>query len=210
MLDEIALSVLRDEMSIDIQHLTSKLRSISMSRYEKSSIEALVNFVSSLPCNNPKDKINSVADRYKAMNLGYEFEEFIDSMRHSFVAYSQGGLRDLFLYQENQVWYPKVQLKQELAPNDIHTLCEIVSLYRGCDLSESNNRNYGQSWSTSKEIAREFAFNHYSYQAWFSKNSRCVLSATIYKSQVYYSDQSKYEREVVVDTAKLMDVQICA
>lgn len=210
MIGEVALSVLRDDMSIDIGHLMSKLDSNSISQFKNCSVDALENFALSLSCSNVKEEINSVASRYIELVLDCEFAEFIDSMRHAFVAYSQGGLRDLFLHQENQAWYPRVKLKHALTPNDIHTLCDLVTVYRGCDLLESNTREYGQSWSKSEEVAREFAFVHYSSQAWFSKASRCVLMATIHKDHVFYSDQSKHEQEVVVDTEKLRNVELCA
>lgn len=210
MISELALSLLRDDMSIDIEHLKSKLDSNSISQFKSCSVEALENFVQSLSCSNAKEEINSVASRYIELVSDCEFEEFIDSMRHAFVAYSQGGLRDLFLHQENQAWYPRVKLKHALTPNDIHTLCDFVNVYRGCDLIESNTREYGQSWTKSEEVAREFAFVHYSSQAWFSKASRCVLKATIHKDHVFYSDQCKHEQEVVVDTDKLRNVELCA
>lgn len=210
MLDERVLSVLRDDMSIDIEHLMSKLRSSSMSRYTNESLDILEFFVTSLGCKNPKDKINHVAKKYEDTISDGEFETFIDSMRHAFVAFSQGGLHDLFLYQENQAWYPKVRLKQVLNPNDIHSLNEVITLYRGCDIYENNNGKYGQSWSTSEDVSREFAFVHYSSEVWFNRTSRCVLKATLHRDNVYYSDQKKHEREVVVDTTKLMGVQVCA
>ncbi len=209
MISELTLSVLRDNMSIDIEHLISKLDSNSISQFKDCSVEALENFVQYLSCSNAKEEINSVATRYIELVSDCVFEEFIDSMRHAFVAYSQGGLLELFLHQENQAWYPRIKLKHALTPNDIHTLCDIVTVYRGCDLIEVNTKEYGQSWSKSEEVAREFAFVHYSSQAWFSKGSRCVLKATIHKNYIFYSDQSKHEQEVVADTEKLTNIDLC-
>lgn len=208
MIGELALSVLRDDMSIDIEHLTLKLD--SNTQFKNYSVEALENFTLSLSCSNAKEEINSFSRRYLELVSDCEFEEFIDSMRHAFITYSQGGLLDLFLHQENEAWYPRVKLKHALTPNDIDTLCDLVPVYRGCDLIESNTREYGQSWSKSEEVAREFAFVHYSSQAWFCKAARCVLKATTHKDHVFYSDQSKYEQEVVVDTEKLRNVELCA
>ncbi len=211
MFNKRTLSVLRDDMSFDIEDLMLKLYSRDMSRYIADSVDAIEDFVAALDCKDPKDsreKIVSVFTKHTKTAPNPEFKEFIDSMWHAFIFFSQGGMRSLFRHQENEAWYPKIQLKQIIVPNDIHDLDQVIYLYRGCDLSEHKNNKYGQSWSTSECIAREFAFIHYCSTAWFTKESRRILSAIIDKEHVLFSDQEAHEREVVVVAKKLRDVRV--
>lgn len=210
MLSKDVLSVLRDNMSIDIEHLFSKISSASMSPYASACFSSLTRFSSSLNNRKSTEKINSIASEMSKSISSPEFEEFIDSMRHAFISFSSGGIHDLFLYQENQAWYPKIRLNKPIFPNDINALSSVVLLYRGCNRSEYSSRTYGQSWSTSEGVAYDFAFIHYSSQAGFNRASRCILMAKVYRDYVYYSDQRKHEREVAVDTEKLRDVEVHA
>ncbi|WP_413488897.1 hypothetical protein, partial [Shewanella baltica] len=79
-------------------------------------------------------------------------------------------------------------------------------LYRGCDISEIENNSFGQAWTTSLQVARDFAYTHYQHQIWFAGNSRIVLEATCARDQILFSEQS-IEYEVVVDASKLINVR---
>jgi len=135
-----------------------------------------------------------------------EAKAVLDSLRHAFSSFAYGGLHQLFTRQENEVWYPRIVLDEELKPNDIDKLPGEIILYRGTDFVELNSETYGQSWTTSKNVAHDFAFKHYANQPWFEESQRLILSAKISKEHVYYSNQSR-EFEVVVDTSKLADVR---
>ena len=102
--------------------------------------------------------------------------QVFDALRSSFVCYAYGGLQQLY-----------------------------TTLYRGCDISELENRSFGQAWSTSLEAATEFAYVHYSAQDWFNVNKRVVLETRYLRDDVLFSKQS-IECEVVVDVAKLSGV----
>jgi len=132
----------------------------------------------------------------------------LDSLRHAFCSFAFGGLHQLFTRQENETWYPKIVLDEELKPNDIDTLPDNFTLYRGSDLAEFNSKIYGQSWTTNKDVAYDFAYKHYADQHWFEESQRTIFSAQFQKLHVYFSDQS-CEFEVVVDTSKLVDVRKC-
>lgn len=69
------------------------------------------------------------------------------------------------------------------------------------------SNKYGQSWSTSIQIAKEFAYQYYAHQPWHKKEKRCVLQVTIRKEAVLFSKQSHYEKEVAVNTKKLFNVK---
>jgi hypothetical protein len=99
-------------------------------------------------------------------------------------------------------------LKSVLKPNDISVLSSSIDVYRGCDISEFNSKRYGQSWSTSIEVAKKFAYQHYNSQPWYKKEKRCVLKATIKKNEsVFFSRQNHYEKEIAVNIEKLSNVQ---
>lgn len=130
----------------------------------------------------------------------------MDSLRHAFGNYADGGLHQLFTRQECEGWYPKVVLDEVLNPNDIDTLPDKIRLYRGTSINEFRTKGYRQSWSTCDKVAHDFAFTHYAIEPWFDKNERVVLKAVISKDHVYFSDQSHCEREVVVNVRKLCNV----
>ena len=72
-------------------------------------------------------------------------------------------------------------------------------IYRECARSEFDLSNYGQSWTTSKEIVQDFAFHHYSSQGWFVADSRAVLWVSCRREIVLFFNQtSEGEFEVVL------------
>ncbi|MET3109495.1 hypothetical protein AAKU58_004352 [Oxalobacteraceae bacterium GrIS 1.18] len=136
--------------------------------------------------------------------------ETLDSLRHAFVSFAYNGLHQLYTRQENEGWYPKIILTEILEPNDIYILEEIFFIYRGCDRSELDSGNFGQSWSTCKLAASEFAFNHYDSQDWYAVSDRVILQATYCRANVLFSDQTEFgEYEIAVKTEFLSDVTEC-
>ncbi|CUJ39699.1 Uncharacterised protein [Achromobacter xylosoxidans] len=131
----------------------------------------------------------------------------LDSLRHAFCSFASGGLHGLFTRQENEVWYPKVILDCELKPNTIHLLPEIITIYRGADISEYEHSRFGQSWTIDKRVANEFAYKHYENQEWFEIGRRVVLRAKYLKRFVFYADQAP-EYEIAVDPSKLTEVNV--
>ena len=135
-----------------------------------------------------------------------DINQVFDALRHSFSCYAYNGLHQLYTRQENECWHPKIRLTEILTPNDIESLGQTITLYRGCDVSELNNNSFGQAWTTSLEVAKEFAYIDYQHQPWFDKNSRIVLETNYLREHVLFSDQS-VEYEVVVDVTKLVGVR---
>lgn len=130
----------------------------------------------------------------------------LDALRYSFVCYAYNGLHQLYTRQENECWHPKIVLTEILEPNDIDSLPQVLTLYRGCDISELENLSFGQAWSTSLESAKKFAYTNYLGQDWFDENSRIVLETRYPRDHVLFSNQS-IEYEVVVDVDKLDSVR---
>jgi hypothetical protein len=132
----------------------------------------------------------------------------IDSLRHAFSSFAFNGLHQLYTRQENEAWYPKVVLNEILFPNDIDTLDDPVTLYRGCSISEYERGEFGQAWSTSKDRANDFAFQHYASQPWFDQTKRVVVKIKYPKDKVLFSEQS-IEYEVVIQPEYLANVEKC-
>ena len=132
--------------------------------------------------------------------------QVLDALRYSFSCYAYNGLHQLYTRQENESWHPAIRLTEALEPNDIDSLSQNLTIYRGCDIGELESKSFGQAWSTSLSAAHDFAFKHYQGQDWFDKNRRVVLEAKCSKGDVLFSDQS-VEFEVVVDVTRLRGVQ---
>lgn len=130
-----------------------------------------------------------------------------DSIRHAFISFLRGGVLDMYLHREAEVWYPKVIIKQFYGKqSDINDLDESITIYRGTSLSEPESGNYGQSWSLCKRVAKEFAYKHYSSQNDFDLANRVVISTQISKSDILYYDKTNSEKEVIVRVEALHNI----
>lgn len=191
-------------MFIDTAWLERELSSFN----QKIDIESFIsNLICSTRSDNAKKQIAELFQSATSSNIEVKTYEIFDSLRHAFASYVSGGLYDLYIYQSNESWYPKILLRHELKPNDILYLPNSIEIYRGCDISEHNSNKYGQSWSTSIQVATEFAYQNYASQPWHDKEKRCILKATIKKEDVLFSRQHHYEKEIAVITEKLVRVQ---
>lgn len=208
-------------MKIVVESIESKLNEPFFGEFKEIAIGAISKYIKAI-----KELEASGARRDLTCGQDNEAEEFIrahfceitdgihnsdaievlDALRHSFACYAYNGLHQLYTRQENECWHPKIKLTEVLKPNDIESLQQVLTLYRGCDISELENNSFGQAWSTSLETAKEFAYTHYRSQDWFDENNRVVLEATYLRDHVLFSDQS-IEYEVVVDVEKLVGVR---
>ncbi|EPP7628107.1 hypothetical protein [Providencia sp. PROV196] len=142
------------------------------------------------------------------INDHLEVLDVFDGLQHSFKIYASGGLRELFIRQANESWYPKIILNSILTPNDIDKLSPDITIYRGCDINELTNGNIGQSWTLSLSVAKEFAFEHYRHQSWFNPSSRTVLTANIAKKNIFFYSEEYGESEVAVNTKQLKNLKV--
>ena len=152
----------------------------------------------------------SIAAHFRKITEGIEntnpVYHVLDALRHSFSCYAYNGLHQLYTRQENESCQPTIKLTEILEPNDIQSLSRNLTIYRGCDISELEHNAFGQAWSTSPNIAYDFAFKHYQGQDWFDEKTRVVLEAKCSRDDVLFSDQS-IEYEVVVNVTRLHGVQ---
>ena len=198
---------LSNNLSIDIDWLEQELNSPKIIQFKQILGSFISSAIDLLGKNNSEKEILELFELSIASNDNEKLYEIIDSLRQAFTSYASGGLFDLYIYQSNESWYPKIVLKSVLKPNDISVLSSSIDVYRGCDISEFIGKRYGQSWSTSIEVAKKFAYQHYNSQPWYKKEKRCVLKATIKKESVFFSRQNHYEKEIAVNIEKLSNVQ---
>jgi hypothetical protein len=206
-ISEESTRILAADMCIDLDHLKAKVESPEIRPYSSKIcevIEVLCGFVGKKSGKEINDYCYSLIGEMES-----EPDFFLDSLRMAFYRYTSGGLLDLFLYQENEAWYPKVVLSKVLCPNDIDSLDEDFLIYRGCDVSEFESKEFGQSWSTSEDIAKKFAFEHYESQEWFDIANRVVVRAKYEKCNTLYSDQTESgEFEIAVKPNMLRNVEV--
>lgn len=204
-LSQKAKDFIEKEMSIELNDLFNSIEA-------NENSESIYRFIEDLHSIVDNNKSNDeIFDKFKELTDGCNnqsnFFKTVDAIRHAFLSFSNGGLLDLYIYQEREFWYPKVVLKNIIDPNDIFMLGEVINVYRGCNKLEYENFSYGQSWSTSLDVAFDFAYMHYRFEPWFDKSKRRVVKAKINKRDVFYSKQS-VEFEIVLDSTKIFDVEL--
>ena len=207
-------------MKIDVTSIESKLNEPFMAEFKSLAVESVAKYIEVIKmfeASGIERDLLSFTDneaeefiRAHYCNLTDNIEndsvlQIFDSLRHSFSCYAYNGLHQLYVRQENETWHPKIRLTDELEPNDIHTLEPIIKIYRGCDIEEFDMGVYGQAWSTSLEVAQDFAYKHYRNQGWFVLKNRVVVKTSYSKNNLLFSCQS-IEFEVVVDTDKIEHV----
>ncbi|MDD2741655.1 MAG: hypothetical protein PHV02_05240 [Rhodocyclaceae bacterium] len=207
-LSESVLNLLSEKMYIDTQHLEEKIQSEPLIAHSNYSIIAINELGVAVINGKSRHEVNKIFIGLNSSSICEHLYDFLDSVRHALSSFAEGGIHSLYVYQANEAWYPKVVLRHVIQPNDIHTLKDIIPVFRGCDLSEFENQRFGQAWSTSVDVAREFANQHYLSQHWFNKKNRTVLAANIKKYNVYYSNQQKHEREIALNTEGLIAVKV--
>lgn len=206
-----------ENMKIDVDSIELKIDEIFTAKHKNIVINTIcrgVDEIESVSINensvlHRKNKAQESIDKHYLEIIkdidNSNAKEVLDTLRHAFFCYAGGGLRALYENQENESWYPKIILTEVLSPNDIDLLDEEIIIYRGCNIEEFEGKKFKQAWTTSREVAENFAYSHYCDREWFAKDKRVVLAAKYLKKDVLYSNQSK-EYEIVVDVEKLRNV----
>lgn len=210
-----------NDMRINVCSIESKLNEPFFSDFKIIAIDAIREYIDVIMAFEAKgikpdllsfvdnEAEESIRSHYCKLSDDIKDEDVLqvfDALRHSFSCYAYNGLHQLYTRQENECWHPKITLVARLEPNDIESLYPMIKIYRGCDAHEFDNESYGQAWTTSLNVAKDFAFKHYQSQPWFREENRVVVE-TIYPSEhLLFSDQS-VEYEVVVAIEKLRNVQ---
>lgn len=224
MFSESDRAFMADNMKIVVESIESKLQEPIFSEFIEIAIGSVSKYIDAIKQFEASD---ATRDLYRRQDNAAEecinnhfceiikniesddVKQVLDALRHSFSCYAYNGLHQLYTRQENECWHPKIELTKVLEPNDIESLPQDITLYRGGDISEFENKSFGQAWTTSLEVAREFSYVYYQSQDWFDEKTRVVFETIYSKCHVLFSDQS-IEYEVVVDVDRLIDVRTCA
>lgn len=206
-----------NDMRFDVYSIESKLNEPFFENYKSSAVDFInkcIDEIMTFEASGIERNLYSNSDNIavKAIRLHYckladsinneDVTQVFDALRHSFSCYAYNGLYQLYTRQENECWHPRIILNARLEPNDIALLAPIIKIYRGCGIHEFDNGSYGQAWTTSVDIAKDFAFKHYQDQPWFKKQNRVVVETIYSRDDLLFSHQS-IEHEVVVDINKL-------
>ena len=204
-------------MKIDVFSIESKLSEPFFAKFKSIAIDAIekyIDAIKALEAKNVERDLPSITDneaeeiiRSHYCKLADDIEDedvlqVFDALRHSFSCYAYNGLHQLYTRQENESWHPKIMLVDRLEPNDIDSLDPKIKIYRGCDVGEFDNEAYGQAWTTSLDVAKDFAFKDYQSQPWFKEENRIVVE-TIYSREHLLFSYQFVEFEAVVDVEKL-------
>lgn len=206
-----------NDMRFDVYSIESKLNEPFFVKFKSSAVDFIkkcIDEIMTFEASGIERDLYSISDNVavEAIRLHYckladnikdeDVLQVFDALRHSFSCYAYNGLHQLYMRQENESWHPKIILAARLEPNDIKSLAPIIKIYRGCDIHEFDNGSYGQAWTTSVDIANDFAFKHYQNQPQFKKKNRIVVETIYSRDDVLFSHQY-VEHEVVVDIKKL-------
>ncbi len=205
-----AIDVLESRMSIDVEHILEKVSTPEIRPYSDLVVESIEIYCDFVLNNNCASEVNHhFVSTAENVQEGSEIYLVLDSIRMAFWRYISGGMHELYTYQENEAWHPKINLYQVITPNDIDSLGETIEIFRGCDRSELDTGNVGQSWTTNLTVARDFAFQHYDGAEWLVEGNRVVLKAVCSRNDILFSDQTEYgEYEIVARQGSLSDVQV--
>lgn len=204
-----------NNMKINVKSIESKLNEsffMEHSETAKDTIETFTKIIIKLEGLEAKRDLHHDDEAIKFINSYYsglvesikddKVIQVFDALRIAFIQYLSGGLYELYTYQENGEWHPEIILTEILIPNDIDSLNETLTLYRGCDISEFESKVFRQAWTTSLTVAERFAYiNYFGYDG-FDVSKRVVLETTYYRKHVLFSKQSG-EYEVVINTSML-------
>lgn len=209
-----------NQMCIDVSSIESKFNEPFFPDFKEIAISVVSQYIKRIKefeSSSPVIKLDTCVDNAAESFIRSHYCQLVetindqdvmhvfDALRHSFSCYAYNGLHQLYTRQENEAWHPKIWLFEVLEPNDIDTLEPIIKIYRGCDIAEYEKEQFGQAWTTSLNVARDFAYKHYRSQDWFKLSNRVVLETSYLRDELLYSNQS-IEYEVVVVTDKLEGV----
>ncbi len=152
-----------------------------------------------------------------ALALFDKFEIAQDGKQHAYdigvallnalKAFRQSGLLELYVYADTDEWAPLPKITKSLYSEmsklykDIYdSLPDILTIYRGTNLSEYNSGKYGQSWSLSREVAYRFAQDIGAKNN--SKLNRVVLESEINKANIFAYHNYGLEELCIVNTSK--------
>jgi len=212
-----------NEMSICIDDLTNKILNDvpNSSSFFNELFEYMMQLTTpyTYDYNNSSNPNNKKLRKYLNKKLYGFLEEsgftedskeylILDPICHCFINFKEDGIVRMYKYRLTESWYPKAIVTQFIGiKEDIDELGDEVLIFRGTSQEEFDSGIFGQSWSLSKNIAKEFAFSTYKREEHYKNTLRVVLSVTIKKDSIFFYNKNrkehKREDEVIIDTKTL-------
>ncbi len=112
-------------MCVDVEDLDAKINDPSVISYSKNLCTCIEAFFDALSTDKAEDRILDIFLSYECIHTNNAAYSLLDTLRYAFDGIAYGGLHQLYTRQENEGWYPKIKLINELKPNDIDTLDEM-------------------------------------------------------------------------------------
>ncbi len=208
---------LLNNMCIDLENLNSKILTDAPNFIEffKTLSNIAINLdipnnyfdINNLDIMHKYDEVinNTLIELSKKYNIEENSKEYFifDELRHSFLVFKRSGLIGLWEGREAESWYPKIIIKKVLEPNDIHLLDSEIIIFRGTSKEEYESKKISQPWTLDIEVAKKFAFTHYTGQKDHENTLRVILKTSINREYIYYYSKENNEKEIIVDAQKL-------
>lgn len=132
-------------------------------------------------------KQQGVSDDSEILNHAYDIFNYIKMFRN-------GGRFELFKGRQAEWEGPVVTLRSEDVPkSDVDALTEGMPIFRGMSEDEFNSGQFGQSWTTSYDVAKRFAKETY-----VDLPQGIVVRTFLDKNNAIYHSKTDSELEVIM------------
>lgn len=136
---------------------------------------------------------HGISENKDIFNFAYDIFNYIRMFR-------EGGRFGLFKNRQAEWEGPVVTLlPEDVSESDVELLTEGMFIYRGVSEAEFNCRKFGQSWSTSFQVAKRFAVDTYS-----DMQRGIVARTALDKSKVIYHSKLDPELEVIMASRSIV------
>jgi hypothetical protein len=172
------LDCLCNEMNVNTDHFLTKYHSFDYGFKDKANGLLLSMLNDSIKAS----KLDSAVHYYEKGT--FEQNDFMQAMFDCFSQFNTKKGLELHkaIYEHanrgGENWFPIVEITSPVA--DYSTQPEVLTLFRGCSLNEFESKGYRQSWSSSFDVAKAFAYTHYD----IPMENRVVIKATVKNSDV--------------------------
>ena len=210
------IDILENKMWLDLEYMQEKILKDTPS--DKDIFTELFNFMvknvevfETSDCDNffsTSTRIRDIIDDEFTITDNDTLNKISDPLRKWYGDFCCGGIIQAHKGIHAEFWYPKIVFKERIE-SDILELPEEITLYRGTSIDEYNSQAYGQSWSLSEKIAKEFSYKYYrsEFQRKNLNSDRIVLKMIVNRKHVLFykkdsvpKDSVPNEEEVIIDS----------
>ncbi|MBE0379669.1 hypothetical protein [Pseudoalteromonas prydzensis] len=134
--------------------------------------------------------------KYASYSIESELCNWAFELFNNLKRFYSGGVFELFKSKQAEWGAPPVRIKREDVPttSDIEMLEEEVTIYRGLSPDEFASKNFAQSWTIDRQIAKKFA-----HEVYKDKIQGIVVKGVVSRDKIIYFDASDKEQEVIIE-----------